>query len=142
MSAMSQAELRGFLQAGTRTMHVATIGRNGRSHIAPVWFVLDGDDLVFTTWHASAKGKHLQRDPHLAVSIDDERPPYAFVVIEGTAKITTDPADLRRWATAIAARYMGVDKADDYGKRNGVEGELLVRVTPDKVISNKDVTSQ
>lgn len=142
MSAMSQAELREFLQDGTRTMHVATTGQNRRPHIAPVWFVLDGDDLVFTTWHASAKGKHLQRDPHLALSIDVERPPYAFVVIEGTATISDDPADLRRWATAIAARYMGVDKADDYGKRNSVEGELLVRVTPDKIISKTNVTGQ
>lgn len=142
MSAMSHAERHHFLQAGTRTMKVATTRQDGRPHVAPVWFVLDGNDLIFITRHASAKGKHLQRDPHVAISVDDERPPYAFVVIEGAVRISTDPADLRRWATAIAARYMGTDKAGDFGTRNSAEGELLVRVTPDTIISNKHVTAE
>ncbi len=142
MSAMSHAELHHFLQVGTRTMKVATTRQDGRPHVVPVWFVLDGDDLIFTTWHASAKGKHLQRDPRVAISIDDERPPYAFVLVEGMATVSTDPGDLRRWATIIAARYMGADKADEYGERNSVEGELLVRVTPTKMISNRNVTGE
>jgi hypothetical protein len=43
------------------------------------------------------------------------------------------------WATRIAARYMGADQAEAYGRRNAVPGEALVRVTPTKIIAEKDV---
>jgi len=42
-------------------------------------------------------------------------------------------------ATEIGARYMGIDRAEEFGTRNAVPGELLIRVTPDRVISNADV---
>jgi len=50
-----------------------------------------------------------------------------------------DVRAVSEWATRIAGRYMGVDRAEEYGRRNGVEGELLVRVTPTRIIFQKDV---
>jgi len=46
---MSPEEIREFLAHGTRTGKLATVRANGAPHVAPVWFVLDGDDLVFNT---------------------------------------------------------------------------------------------
>ena len=59
--------------------------------------------------------------------------------VTGTVTITTDPDDLRRWATAIGARYMGADRAAEFGERNAVEGELLVRLHADHVFAQADV---
>jgi hypothetical protein len=76
----------------------------------------------------------------VALCVDDERPPFAFVVIEGVARISEDLEELARWTTAIGARYMGADRAEEFGRRNGVPGELLVKVRPTKVVSDLDVT--
>lgn len=125
--------------AGTRTGKLATVRTDGRPHVAPIWFVLDGDDLVFNTHESSIKGANLRRDDRVAISVDREEPPYAFVIIEGTAALSTEPEDLMQWATAIGGRYMGADRADEFGRRNGVPGEYLVRVTPTRIIAKDDV---
>ena len=57
--------------------------------MVPVWFVLEGDDLLITTGSTSVKGRAVLRDPRVALCVDDERPPYAFVLIEGRASIST-----------------------------------------------------
>lgn len=135
MHEMSVDEVREFLSAGTRTAHLATVRGNGRPHVAPVWFVLDGDDLVFTTGADTAKGRNLQRDPNVCLSIDQPSPAYSFVQITGEASLSEDNDELLGWATMIGGRYMGRERAESFGARNAVAGELLVRVTPAKVIA-------
>ena len=136
---MSPAEYRSFLTAGTRTAKVATVGADGRPHVVPIWFVLDGDTVVFTTGDRSAKALHMRRNPRVALCVDDETPPYAFVLIDGTVETSPNPPDMLDWTTRIARRYMGTDLAEAYGRRNAVEGELLVRVTPTRVIARKGI---
>ncbi len=135
---MSPERVRQFLLSGTLTGKLATVRSDGRPHVAPIWFVLDGDDLIFNTADTSVKGRNLQRDNRVAISVDDQTPPYAFAIIEGTAELSIDPDDLIRWATAIGQRYMGDDRAAEFGRRNGVPGEWLVRVRPNKVIAFDD----
>jgi PPOX class probable F420-dependent enzyme len=136
---MSPDEIKAFLTHGTRTGKLATVRKNGRAHVAPIWFVLDGDDLIFNTWHSSVKAKNMRRDPRVSLSVDDETAPYAFVIIEGTVTLSDDLAESLKWATQIGSRYMGEDQAEAFGKRNSVEGELLVRLTPTKYIAQKDL---
>jgi PPOX class probable F420-dependent enzyme len=108
--------------------------------LRPVWFVLDGNELVFTTGKTSVKGKNLLRDSHVMTSVDDEQPPFAFVLIDGMAAIEElSSQELLPWATRIANRYVAAGKAEAYGKRNAVEGELLVRVPLTKVIARKGI---
>lgn len=133
-------QVRAFLTAGTRTAKLAWSTPDGRALVAPVWFVLDGDQLLFMTGERTAKGRAIARDPRLTLCVDYERPPYAFVQLQGTAAVSTDPEELLRVATAIGARYMGSERAEEFGRRNGVPGELLVRLTLTKVIANLDVT--
>jgi PPOX class probable F420-dependent enzyme len=136
---MGREEARAFLEHGTRTAKVATTGKDGRPHVMPVWFVLDGEELVFTTRGDSVKGRHLRRDPRIALVVDDERPPFAFVHLRGRAALSEDPHELVRYATQIGGRYMGADRADEFGRRNGAPGELLVRVTVERMITETDV---
>ena len=103
--------------------------------------MLDGDDVVFTTGVDSVKGRTLQRDPRVALCIDDATPPFSFVVIEGIAEISRDADDLRRWATALGGRYMGTDRAEEFGRRNAVPSELLVRVHPTRVVAQADISA-
>lgn len=140
MEEMSVAERRSFLLYGTRTASLATVRADGRPHVAPIWFDLDGDTVVFTTWHATVKARNIRREPRVSLCVDDGEPPFAFVLIEGTARIDERDPDLRYWATRIAGRYVGAELAESYGERNSVEGELLLRVTPDKIVARKNVS--
>src|ERR1700744_3958715 len=135
---MDVEEPREFLARGTRTAKLATTMRDGSPHVMPVWFVLEGDALVFNTGADTVKGRNLTRDPRASLLVDDERPPFAFVHMRGRVALSEDPDDLLRTATEIAGRYMGVDRAAEYGARNGVPGELVVRFTPERVIALTD----
>lgn len=139
MQEMSKAEYKAFLLDEPRTGKLATVRADGRPHITPIWIDLDGDMLVFTTWHESVKALNMRRDPRVSICIDDETPPFAYAIIEGTADFSDDPDELLEWATRIAGRYMGQDQAAAYGKRNSVKGELLVHVTPTKIIARKNI---
>ncbi|WP_131765006.1 PPOX class F420-dependent oxidoreductase [Candidatus Protofrankia californiensis] len=142
MASMTQREWRTFLAAGKRTGKLATVRRDGRPHVAPVWFVLDGEEVVFTTGAASVKGRALRRDGRASLCVDDEKPPYSFVLVEGSVTVSEDPTELLRWATTIAGRYIGADRAEEFGRRNGVPGELLVRLSLTKVIAQRDIADQ
>lgn len=136
---MTPAEIRAFLSHGTRTAKVATSGPGGQPHVMPVWFALDGDELVFTTWGDSVKGRNLRQNPRAAIVVDEEVPPYAFVHIRGRVTLSENLEELLRFATEIGGRYMGADRAKEFGRRNAVLGELLVRLHPERVIANADV---
>ncbi len=137
---MSEPEWRAFVTHGTRTAALATTRRDGRPHVAPIWFALDADgSVMFTTAADSRKGKTLRRDARVALSVDDETPPFAFVVIEGTATISADLDEMLVWAIRIGGRYMGAERAEAFGRRNAVEGELLVRVTPERVVARRNI---
>ncbi|MGP3952910.1 PPOX class F420-dependent oxidoreductase [Streptomyces sp. 7N604] len=125
---MTHDEWHAFVSQGTRTGKLATVRPDGSPHVAPVWFVLDGDDLVLTTGKNTVKGRNLAHDSRVAICVEDDRPPFAFATLQGHAELSEDLSEMRRWTTRIAARYMGTERAEEFGKRNAVPGELLVRV--------------
>ncbi|GLW53342.1 PPOX class F420-dependent enzyme [Kitasatospora phosalacinea] len=139
MPTMTEPEWRAFLSHGTRTGKLATTRADGRPHLAPVWFLLDGDDLVFNTGRDTVKGRTLRRDGRAALCVDDDRPPFAFVLVEGVAAVSEELDEVRHWAGRIAARYMGEERAGEYAARNGVPGELLVRLRIGKVLAQSGV---
>jgi PPOX class probable F420-dependent enzyme len=152
MAEMSKKEIRKFLMQGTFTGKLATVKKDGSSHIVPIWFVLDGgsksgsgrkgkdDDIIFTTDGTSVKAKNIQHDNRVSICVDDQTPPFSFVVVYGTAKIHHyKQRELFRFATKIAQRYMGKENAELYGRRNSSEGEVLVRIKPTRIIAEKDI---
>jgi PPOX class probable F420-dependent enzyme len=136
---MSPDEVRYFLSHCTRTAKLATTGPDGQPHVMSVWFVLDGEELVFTTSGDSVKGRNLRRNPRATIVVDEEVSPHAFVHIRGHVTLSEDLEELLRFATAIGGRYMGADRADEFGRRNAVPGEVLVRLEPERVIATADV---
>lgn len=139
MARMVGDEWKAFVSEGTRTAKIATTRADGRPHVVPIWFVLDGDDVIFTTGVDRVKAKAMRRDARVALCVDDQEPPYAYVSIEGTVRIEENSPEMLRWATLIGARYMGADRAEEFGKRNAVPEELLVRLTPTKIIAEKNI---
>jgi PPOX class probable F420-dependent enzyme len=128
-----------FLSTGTRTGKLGYLASDGRPLVAPVWFIIENDELVFTTAKKSAKGRALARDSRVVITVDDEHAPYSFIQVQGVATTSEDPQELRDIATRTGGRYMGADRAQEYGRRNGVPGELVVRVKPTKIIAAFDI---
>ncbi|MDA3649250.1 PPOX class F420-dependent oxidoreductase [Saccharopolyspora indica] len=141
MTSIDDPEVRAFLEAGTRTGMLGFTAADGRPLVAPVWFVLEGGEVVFNTGKDTAKGRAIARDPRVVLCADLPEPPFAFVQVQGVAEVSEDPAELVRTATRIGGRYMGQDRAEEFGRRNGVPGELVVRIRPTKVIASLDMTA-
>jgi PPOX class probable F420-dependent enzyme len=85
------------------------------------------------------KARNMRRDARVSLCVDDEEPPFSFVLVEGTALMAAEDPDHLTWATRIAGRYMGAELAEAYGRRNAVPGELLVRVTLDRIGARKNI---
>jgi PPOX class probable F420-dependent enzyme len=148
MTEMSKAEIARFLMHGTFTGKLATVKKDGSSHVVPIWFVLDNGkgkskvgDIIFTTGETSVKANNIQRDNRVSICVDDQKPPFSFVTIYGTAKIYPyKQKEALKWATKIAERYMGKKNAETYGRINGGEGAVVVRINPTRVIAEKDIS--
>jgi PPOX class probable F420-dependent enzyme len=140
VASTTDPEVNKFLTEGTRTGKIAYTNAAGRVLVAPIWFIVEDGDLIFNTGADTVKGKFLARERQVTICVDLEEPPYAFVQVQGDAELSDDPSELLRTATAIAARYVGPDRASEYGQRNGVPGELVVRVRPTKVVAVFDVS--
>jgi PPOX class probable F420-dependent enzyme len=141
MAAELNDEVIAFLTTGTRTGMLSYVASGGRPLVAPVWFIVEAGELVFNTGRDTAKGRALGRDPRVTMCVDDPSPPYSFVQVQGEASTSEDPAQLLDTATRIGGRYMGEDRAEEFGRRNGAPGELVVRVKPTKVIAAFDIAN-
>ncbi|GAA4876554.1 PPOX class F420-dependent oxidoreductase [Actinomycetospora straminea] len=141
MADLRDPAVRAFLTEGTRTGKVGYVARDGRPLVAPVWFLVEDDTIVFTTGADTAKGRAFARDPRIVLCVDLEEPPFGFVQVQGSVTLSEDPDELRRTATALGGRYMGADRAEEFGARNGVPGELVVRLHPSKVVATMDMTA-
>ncbi len=139
MQKMTKEEYKDFLREGTKTGKLATVRKDGRPHVTPIWFDLDKEDLIFNTHIDTVKCKNMERDPRISIAIDDQKPPYSYVVVEGTVSFSEDREEVLRWARRIGGRYMGEDQAEAYGKRNSSEGEIVVRITPNNILAYKDI---
>jgi PPOX class probable F420-dependent enzyme len=141
---MTDTEVRAFLMSDPpHTGKLATVRKDGSPHVAPIWYVVDEGaeerELHFNNGAETLKGRTLRRDPRVALCVDDERPPFSFVIVRGTVELIEDLPQVRHWAGVIGGRYMGADQASAYGERNGVPGELLVRVHVEHVVSEVDL---
>ncbi|WP_030689040.1 PPOX class F420-dependent oxidoreductase [Streptomyces sp. NRRL B-1347] len=138
---MTEPEWRAFLAAPARTAKISTCPQDGRPHVVPVWYVPDGEDLLFFTGKHSVKGRALSLDKRIAVCVDDDQPPFAFVLLQGHVTLSEDLTELSDAIRRLATRYVGPDRAEEFVQRNAVPGEYLVRVHIDKVTALTQLTA-
>ncbi|MBB4684598.1 PPOX class F420-dependent oxidoreductase [Amycolatopsis jiangsuensis] len=143
MREMSRDQWWAFASEGTRTGKLGLVRTNGAPIVTPVWFLLhegaEGDELIFTTGTDTLKGKVIRRDPRISLVVDDERPPYSYVQFTAEARLHGDLGDMLQWATRLGARYMGEANAEEFGKRNAVPEESLIRAKITKVVARADI---
>lgn len=103
---MTPEELKEFLDANT-VLQVTTNGRDGWPHVAPMWYVMEGDRIVFRSFAKSQKIVNLQRDPRLTVLVEcgDTYSELQGVMVKGEAKLITDPEYVLSIYGALAAKY-------------------------------------
>ena len=136
MYVMDKQQWMAFILDGTRTGKLATVKPNGRPHVVPIWFIMEGDALVFSSGAETAKTRNLRQNPYATVCIDEEAFPYAFVMLECTATIDACPVtEQLPYTTEIARRYVPGAQAEEFGQRNAAESEVIIRLVPDKVIA-------
>jgi PPOX class probable F420-dependent enzyme len=136
---MSDRDAWEFLRTGSRPATFASVRRDGRPHATPTWYAIDGDEIVFTTWHETVKAANIRAHPSVVVLVQDPEPPYSYVAVKGEARLIDDLPQCRAISTLLGAKYMGEDRAEEFGKRHGVEGELVVRIRPTKVHGQADI---
>ena len=141
---MTKDEIKNFILQGTFTGKLGTINKDGTPHVVPIWYTVDGEDnIIFNTGDKSVKAKNIRRDNRVRLCVDDQTPLFSFVTIDGIAEIiSNEPSEVYKWAKIIAARYMGYNKSEEYGKRNSTEGELLVKIKPIRVIGEKEIAGR
>ena len=147
MAEMSKAEIAKFLMQGTFTGKLATVKKDGSSHVVQIWFVLDNENnrhkvgnIIFTTGESSTKANNIRQDNRVSICVDDQVPPFSFVTIFGIAKIYPyKRKEVLKWATKIAERYMGKSNAEAYGRRNSEEGSITVIIKPSKIIGENKI---
>lgn len=79
VASITDPEVRTFLTEGTRTAKFAYLSPAGRPFVAPVWFIVEGGDLIFNTGKDTVKGQYLARDRRVSICVDLEKEPYGFV---------------------------------------------------------------
>ena len=141
---MTKDEIKNFILQGTFTGKLGTINKDGTPHVVAIWYTVDGEgNIIFNTGDKSVKAKNIRRVNRVRLCVDDQTPLFSFVIVDGIAEIISDePSEVYKWAKIIAARYMGYNKSEEYGRRNSAEGELLVKIKPIRVIGDKDIAGR
>lgn len=138
---MSDAEIRHLL-AAARNLQVATNGPGGFPHVTTLWFYVGGGGLVtFRSFTKSQRVVNLHRDPKLTVLAETgtEYEELRGVMIQGIARLSTDPAEVMRTYAEVAKKMQGLDDVSPeavealYGRF--ATKNTVIEVEPVKVIS-------
>lgn len=117
MPRMTDDEVRAFLEEPGHLVRIGTVDDDGLPRVVPTWFVLQGDDVVFTPRAPAVFLANIRRDPRIGLSIDEEPLPYRKVTVQGTARILHEPGEDDQWRDLyrrIAGRYVPQEAADAY----------------------------
>ena len=111
--------------------HLATIGPDGTPQVTPVWIDYDGTSIRFNTARGRVKTKNLERNPIVALAVQDPENPYRYVQVKGrVTEMTEKGAD--EHIDALAKKYLGQDR---YPYRRPGEVRVTVKIAPEKIQS-------
>jgi PPOX class probable F420-dependent enzyme len=117
MPKLTKEELDQFLDEPGHLLRIGTIDADGYPSVLPIWFIRQGDDVLFTPRGPSAFLQDIRRDPRVGLSIDEDPLPYRKVTIRGTARIVHEPGNDDEWRDLYrrtAKRYVDEEAADAY----------------------------
>lgn len=102
---MTEQEVRDFIEE-RKSLQVATLGADGAPHLTTLWFAVVDGDIVFETFTKSQKIVNLERDPRIAVLVEDgtQYDELRGVSINGRAELHGDPEVVHPYALAVMRR--------------------------------------
>jgi len=103
---MSDAELETFLDE-ERVVTCATIGPNGRPHLMPLWYVLEGKTITSWTFAKSQKVRNLERLPHATLQVEAGAGYQELrgAMLECDVELVRDLASVTAIGLSLAVRY-------------------------------------
>ena len=111
---------------GPNLARLAYSGLDGRPRVVPIWFTLLDSDIVMITGPKASKVRALEANNAVALTIDDARPPYKVLLVEGDASL--EPIEgIAPEYEAIARRYLGT-VADAYLSQLKIKHQVRIRV--------------
>ena len=132
MVELSQREVDAFL-AERNIANLVTVRSNGRPHVAPVWYMCEGDRAFVIADGNAVKMRNIRHNPVVVLSVANNDWPYRYVVMDGEAKVTTD--HLVDMATSICIRYVGPERGPALAQELITGGHLLVDIHVIRVTS-------
>jgi PPOX class probable F420-dependent enzyme len=116
---------------------VLAVERAGRAPLAvPVWYDYSpGGELLIWMERDTVKDRAITAAGRLSLAVQDENPPYKYVTVEGPV-VANDQPPTREQALRIAGRYWPEAEAKAYVDSALGERSVLVRVRPEKWLSN------
>jgi PPOX class probable F420-dependent enzyme len=120
------AAQRQFLE-GRHFSVLGTITRSGAPHLTVMWYLLDGDEIVFNTKAGRAKESNLARDPRVSLLVYDDSG-YRYLRIDGRVRIIADPEIAHRDIARLAVRYHGEERAKSAIARFTTEQRISYRL--------------
>ena len=132
---LSSAQRERFL-AGRHVAVLVTIAPDGRPVPTPIWYLYRDGLFYFRTAGNAVKTENIRRDPRVSICIQDERPPYKAVIVQGTAEVREGLDWLDQ---EIPQHYLGAVGAFGYRQtarqqvEHGPEVALVVR--PERITS-------
>ena len=129
---LEKSELTAFLSQ-PRMAHLATSSLDGKPRVSPIWYVYEDGAFYFTTQLDRVKGTHIQRNPHVAVSIASDDRPYRAVCAFGTARLVQKDRD--KWLERISTRYGEREGREWLSEAVKQEGRVVFKLQPDRLMS-------
>jgi general stress protein 26 len=110
---MTEDEVRGFF-AEQKVINVASVGPNGRPHLAPLWYYPHEDGVATWTYGTSQKAKNLRRLPEATVLIEDgdSYEKLRGISLEADVQLVEDTEEVTRMGITLMQRYAGARPGD------------------------------
>jgi PPOX class probable F420-dependent enzyme len=119
-----------FISKINKDTFVSTLSSDGSPHVTPVWVDIENGIILVNTSEASAKYKHVLKDPRVAISVVEQYNPYNMVSIKGKViEHTTHGAD--EHLKKLAKKYLGLGK---YYYRPPKNKRVILKITPEKIM--------
>jgi len=133
--ALTSEEIRAFLTRTAPPMLgvVGTLDLDGGPHLVPVWYRYDGERITIWTIETRRWVKNLARDPRVAFSVQEDKPPYAAISLRGVAIITTSDGEaVTQEIRQITRRYVEEPEIEAYIQQ-WRHLRTIVSITPDRI---------
>ena len=111
--------------------HLATVMADGSPQVSPVWVDYDGKYLIVNTARGRVKDRNMQREAHVALSMQDPDDPYRYLLVRGkVVAITEEGAEDS--IDNLAVKYTG----EKYKWRKPGQVRVIYRIEPERVFTS------